>query len=239
MQGRVLVAVQASALALALAACDWGAGLEGLGDPTKCGTLFDQRNCVGLAVESSAEAVLTGDTVRLVTLSDSGYSASVTWQVSESGAFVEESERDYTPTFYSPGRSILLRGIEPGNATITVTGGDGHHTATTVIPVVDSGAITRLDLRVVSLADPSTATTTMQVGETLLPSAVPMDSQGRRYAARPDSLRTADTTIATVVTWPASGTRPAQVRLVGRKSGSVYLVAYFLAVRDSVRITVH
>jgi len=239
MQGRVLVAVQASALALALAACDWGAGLEGLGDPTKCGTLFDQRNCVALAVESGGAAVLAGDTIRLFSMSDSDYAASVTWEVSESGALVPNSEMEYVPIFYRTGRSILMRGIKPGDATVTVTGADGHHRATTHVPVVDSSAITTLEFFAVSVKQNAyTATTTVAVGDSLWVDATPLDAQGRQYTAHPDSLWSSDTTIAKLVSHPAFGRQPARTWLVGRAPGSVDVVAAFLDVRDTVRITV-
>jgi hypothetical protein len=238
MKSRILLAARATALAATLAACGAG-GIDGLGDPTKCGMTFDQRNCVALAVESGGAAVLEGDTIRLFSMSDSDYAASVTWEVSESGAIVPNSEMEYVPIFYRTGRSILMRGIEPGDATVTVIGADGHHRATTHVPVVDSSTITSLEFFVVSVKQNAyTATTTVAVGDSLWVDATPLDAQGRRYAAHPDSLWSSDTAIAKLVSHPALGPLPAATWLVGRAAGSVNVVAAFLEVRDTVRITV-
>lgn len=198
--------------------------------PGMCAGFFfgGSHPCVGLEVSprtgAYGSAVLKGDTLRMYTSSDSGYAAPVTWSITgEAATLVTGSEREETGFLRSA--SILVKGLLLGSATVTASHANPARTASSTITVVDSSIITQI---VVVSMNPAN----VKVGASLYVSARLKDATGVEYRAYPDLWSTSDTTVATI----QPSNYGAYVR--GRSAGAVDVIASFLTVRGTLRITV-
>ena len=231
-----------AALVTPLAACALDLGIDGAPSTTKkCGTYFDQRECVALAVSTDVPAILKGDVVRVTALSDSGFATNVTWTSTAGVAFVGGSERSDTVIFYGPASSIAVRGmIGGGNATIRATSSDGQHSAFATLWVADSSSVNRFYMTSYAPAANSgfIPTTTVHAGDSLWVNVMVTDSLFHTFNVTP-LLAVSDTTIARLVERP--GPPPSlypRFWLVAKKPGSVDLVASFLAASGRLGIAV-
>ena len=184
--------------------------------------------CVALEVYPRTgefgSVLLRGDTLRMSTSSDSGYAAPVTWSlVGDAAVAVAASEREENGLL---GRyaSILVKGVQPGSAIVTASHNNAAHTASTTLTVADSSIITRIVL--------SAYPTTVKVGTDLYVSARMEDATGKQYRAQPEQWSTSDTTVARI----QAGNYGRFIR--GRSPGTVDVIASFLTLRGTLRITV-
>jgi hypothetical protein len=205
-----------------------------------------ETGCVGLVVEAAvAPRMLKGDTLRVYTRSDSGLSALVAWEVEGAGEMVSQSQIAWPVPYGSEGRSILVRGLMPGNVEVRAT----HplpRTATLTLGVADSSVISGIKLSSFAspkwLGDPDfVASTSMRVGDSVWVNAVLRDQSGQDYAGRPENWTISDTTVAVMrvnTVHPFAGP-PVQRRWIrARAAGVVDVVATFLSVQQTIRITV-
>ena len=238
--GAVVVVSSTACLSDLLSGPDWG---DMTIDPDHwcAGT-----GCVGLAVEAAAPPrLLKGDTVRVYTRSDSGLGSVVAWEVEGAGEMVPQSQIDWPVVYGKAGRSILIRGLTPGSVEVRAT----HpvpRTAKLTLGVADSSVIGSIKLSSFAspkwLGDPElVAVTSMRVGDSVWVNAVLRDHTGQDYAGRPEGWTISDTTVAVmrVNTVQQFTAPPIQRRWIrSRKPGSVDVVATFLGVQQTIRITV-
>jgi hypothetical protein len=239
MRTRMLVVRGALVLAaMAVSACKIDLGIADLSNPPGwCGFLFESRPCVALAVHPQWPGLLKGDTVRVYTQSDSGYGAPITWAVTGAAELVAESEMAYPG--YQGARSILVRGLEKGSATVIAKNTPTNRTAMLGLVVADSSEITSVSLHSVSVQSSpyGSATTTVRVGDSLWVFGRPVDASWRTYGVRIENWTTSDATIATTITHPFAG-EGLRTWIRGRAPGAVDVNASFHTASGTLRITV-
>jgi hypothetical protein len=204
--------------------------------------LGDEHPCVELElyprVGAPGSALLKGDTLRISTYSELGYATPVTWSITgEAATTVMGSERE--ETLFLGFASILVKGLQLGSATVTASHANPARTASSTITVVDSSIITQIVLWSSHEGTPPILTTNVRVGDSLSVRVTLMDAAGLGYTAQPELWSTTDTTVASIArhqTAPPASFVQTYAR--ARSPGTVDVIASFLTVRGTLRITV-
>jgi hypothetical protein len=193
-------------------------------------------SCVGLEVRSGSypSRLLKGDTLRMVTYSDSGY-APATWSTGNTVlAFVTPS--GLSNFVSAPSTSVLVRGVRPGVGTVTASHSSPVRTASAAVWVADSSSVAQITIWD-GLQDRS-----IKAGDSLLLAPTLKDSLGVTVRGLPERWLTSDGAVASVVEHPPScpicyDPRP-EVFIRAKAPGTTAIVAEFLSVRGTVHVTV-
>lgn len=206
--------------------------------PGQCqGILFETRACIALIlIPAGPSAILTGDTIRLTTMSDSGY-GSVKWSIS-SASMEFVTATGLAASVQTPVSTVLVRGTAPGSATVTATHASPVRTVSSTIAVADSSAITQM-----VFSNFTTPTSwTVKAGDSLPVFTSLRAADATAYRGSPDSWSTTDATRATVRVHSCqigafcSDGRAAYI--IGRAPGTVDIIAGFGGLRGTINVTV-
>lgn len=234
----------ATSLSLFATACSVDVTTIHLGTPGYCGGFGllaqGEHPCVALEVSPPTGTLLKGDTLRLSANSDSGYATPVTWSITGNTAtVVMGSEREETTPFLGVRfASVLVKGLQLGNATVRASHANPARTASSIITVVDSSIIVRIVLSSYHDGSPPVSTTTVSVGDSLHVVVTLMDADGMEYRAQPELWSTTDPTVASIAQHQTTPTSFVQTFARARSPGTVDVIASFLTVRGTLRITV-
>jgi len=211
-----------------LAGCELGLGLDGL--EFSCGFMGEGPGCstpAGLALEPYGANVLKGETLTVVTRSDSGHARS-DWTVSGPAAFVVNGALTSTVTSTI---SVRLHAVGVGQSTIEAQSTNSAHRATGIFTVADSSVIASVSFW------QFTSDSVRYPGGSQVPILCTFhDARQFAYFARPTSWTSSDTSVATIVQDP--NTRNCAGVLRTRKAGQTQIVAHFLGVSGTLRVYV-
>jgi hypothetical protein len=205
-----------------------------------------ETGCVGLVVEAAAAPrMLKGDTVRVYARSDSGLASAIVWEVEGAGEMVSQSQVPWPVLYGTAGQSILVRSLTPGTVEVRATH-PRPRTAKLTMGVADSSVISGIKLSSFAapkwVGDPElVAKTAVRVGDSVWVNAVLRDATGQDYAGRPESWTVSDTSLAVMrvsTIQPIVGLSTQRHWIRARAPGGVDVIASFLGVQQTIRITV-
>lgn len=228
--------IAGTALTALIAACDPMGGFSGISGTNgtgqqRCGWLFDPRPCVALEIYPSALNILNGDTVYLTTLSDSGFARS-TWTMTGSAAAFVGAGGELSNEITVPDAAALLKAVNAGRAEIRVQSAGSAHSATRTVTVADSS-----ELLTLALAFSWYQSDTIKVGSQFFVLWELRDASGTVFRARPTSWSSSDALVASMEREPCAGVG-CGAPFRANAAGTVDVIASFLGLRDTLRITV-
>jgi hypothetical protein len=195
--------------------------------PGQCAGFYwdGPHDCTALSLSPASgtfgSRIFKGDTLRLSTFSDSGFSSPVTWSVAGT-AITLLSDTTYPYSF--SGAAAVVRADRAGTDSVTATHQNPLRVATTTLTVFDSSVVELVDFKVFG---------SIKAGQAYYLTVRLMDGSGVVYKGRPDRWTSSDSSVA-VVNLPLS-TSP---YILTFKAGTATITGWFAAAHNSVQVTV-
>ncbi|HEU4993217.1 MAG TPA: hypothetical protein VFT29_00275 [Gemmatimonadaceae bacterium] len=194
-----------------------------------CGFALETRACVALETRPAVVNILRGDTIRIVTRSDSGYGRA-TWTVSGLAATFAIVGGAIASQLLTPDTTALVMGIAVGTSEVRAQSTRPPYAATSSIGVGDSSSMTTLSIWYPT----ARRDTTITLGVEMALVAELRDAQSQSYIVRPIWTSTDASVIA--IAPPTCGV--CYPRAVTKGYGLARVIAQFRDLRDTLQIFV-